>query len=138
MPVVLIEVRKKYSPQEESTLMLAVNDAVQEVFKIFNKGSMEVRFMAHEPHRLLVPTDAANANLCQYPELFTLISIDCYPGRSLDTKRALYKKIVDSLEPLGIPKDHVKILIRESAKENWGIRGGQAGCDVDVGYTVQI
>lgn len=138
MPVVLIEVRKRYEFNEEKALMLAVNDAVQEVFQIFNKGSMEVRLLAHEPHRVLVPVDAANPNLCQYPELFTLISIDCYPGRSLDTKRALYTRIVDNLEPLGIPKDHVKILIRESAKENWGIRGGQAGCDVDVGYVVQV
>lgn len=138
MPVVLIEVRKHYSQEQETALIIAVNEAIQDGFKIFNKGSMEVRLLAHEPHRFLVPVDENNPNLCTQPELFTLISIDCYPGRTLETKRALYQLIVEKLEPLGIPKDHVKILIRESAKENWGIRGGQAGCDVDVGYTVKV
>ena len=61
-----------------------------------------------------------------------------FAGRSLDAKRNLYKAIVRNLEPFGIPKDHVKILLREVSKENWGIRGGQAGCDVDLGFTIEV
>jgi phenylpyruvate tautomerase PptA (4-oxalocrotonate tautomerase family) len=45
---------------------------------------------------------------------------------------------VRNLEPFGIPKDHIKILLREVAKENWGIRGGQAACDVDLGFKVEV
>jgi len=45
---------------------------------------------------------------------------------------------VNNLEPFGILKDHVKILLREIAKENWGIRGGQAGCDVELGFKVEV
>ncbi len=73
-----------------------------------------------------------------HPELYTHISIDCYVGRTVATKRDLYRSIVENLEILGIPKDHVKILLRETSKENWGIRGGQAGCDVEVGYTIEV
>ena len=60
------------------------------------------------------------------PEYSTLISIDCLAGRSLDAKRKLYKAIVNNLEPLGIPKDHTKILLREIETQNWGLYGGQA------------
>ena len=38
---------------------------------------------------------------------------DAFAGRSLDAKRALYRAIVDRLEPLGIPRDHVMTVLRE-------------------------
>jgi len=28
--------------------------------------------------------------------------------------------------------------LREASRENWGLRGGQAGCDVDLGFTVEV
>ena len=30
------------------------------------------------------------------------------------------------------------ITLRESPTENWGIRGGQAACDVDLGFNVKV
>ncbi len=36
------------------------------------------------------------------------------------------------------PKNHVKILLREIAQENWGVRGGQAGCDIELGFKVEV
>jgi phenylpyruvate tautomerase PptA (4-oxalocrotonate tautomerase family) len=67
-----------------------------------------------------------------------LISIDAFAGRSTAAKRRLYMAIVNGLESLGVPKDHIKVLLREIPKENWGIRGGQAACDVDLGYSIEI
>ena len=55
-----------------------------------------------------------------------------------NAKRSLYQAIVTNLESFGIPRDHVKILLREVEKENWGIRGGQAGCDVDLGFKIDV
>ena len=66
------------------------------------------------------------------------ISIDAFAGRSLEAKRKLYSAIVTNLESLDIPSDHVKILLREIPKENWGIRGGQAGCDVELGFKIDV
>jgi hypothetical protein len=34
--------------------------------------------------------------------------------------------------------DHVSVSLRESPTENWGIRGGQAACDVDLGFNVKV
>jgi phenylpyruvate tautomerase PptA (4-oxalocrotonate tautomerase family) len=131
MPSILIEVRRHYSQEQEMALMEAVHRAMRDAFKI-SPGDRNVRLIVHEPHRFACPPSR------ERPEAYTHISIDAFAGRSLDAKRTLYKGIVEGLEPLGIPKDHVKILLRELPKENWGIRGGQAGCDVELGFKVEI
>jgi phenylpyruvate tautomerase PptA (4-oxalocrotonate tautomerase family) len=109
----------------------AVQAALQETFKISSRCK-NVRLIVHEPHCFACPPTR------EHPELYTHISIDCFAGRSLETKRNLYRAIVQNLEALGIPKDHVKILLREITKENWGIRGGQAGCDVELGFKIEV
>jgi len=132
MPSVLIEIRKEYSQQQEIELMEAVHAALREAFKT-PEWDKNVRLIVHEPHRLMCPPDR------EQPDLYTHISIDCFAGRSLDAKRNLYKTIVSNLEQrFGIPKNHVKILLREITKENWGIRGGQAACDIDIGFKIDV
>ncbi len=131
MPSILIEVRKKYRQEEEIALMEAVHAALLEAFRILPHDK-NIRLVVHEPHRFACPPDR------EKPEFYTHISIDAFTGRSLDAKRNLYMAIVKNLEPFGIPKNHVKILLREIPKENWGIRGGQAGCDVELGFKVDV
>ena len=131
MPSVLIEVRKRYPQEEEIALMEAVHAALREAFRILSHDK-NVRLIVYEPHRFACPPDR------EKPELYTHISIDAFAGRSLDAKRNLYMSIVKNLEPFGIPKNHIKILLREIPKENWGIRGGQAGCDVELGFKVDV
>lgn len=130
MPFVLIEVRKKYSPEQEVALLEAVASTIFEAFK--KPDDINVRLVVHEAHRFSAPINKKN------PELYTAISIDCIVGRSLETKRHLYRLMVQNLEVLGIPKECVKILLRETSAENWGIRGGQAACDVDLGYKIDV
>lgn len=131
MPSVLIEVRKQYTKEQEIAIMETVHAALRETFKIL-PSDRNVRFLVHEPHRFICPPDR------EKPELYTHISIDAFAGRSLEAKRNLYKSIVNNLELLGIPRNQVKILLREIPKENWGIRGGQAGCDVDLGFKIEV
>lgn len=131
MPSVLIEVRKQYDPEQEIALMNAVHLALQEAFKIL-PVDRNIRLVVHESHRFAYPPAR------EHPELYTHISIDCFAGRSIDAKRNLYCTIVQNLETLGIPANHVKILLREITSENWGIRGGQAGCDVELGFKVEV
>jgi phenylpyruvate tautomerase PptA (4-oxalocrotonate tautomerase family) len=91
-----------------------------------------VRLQVHEPHRFAHPPTLTQ------PEYATLVSVDCFAGRSLEAKRRLYAEIVGRLERLGIPRDHVSITLRENDAENWGIRGGQAACDVNLGFNVNV
>lgn len=127
----LCEVRRQYSHEQEIAIMEAVHLALREAFKIL-PGDKNVRLLVHEPHRFACPPAR------EKPDFYTHISLDVFAGRSIDAKRNLYQEIVNRLEPFGIPKDHVKILIREITRENWGIRGGQAGCDVELGFNIDV
>ena len=131
MPSVLIEVRQHYSSEREAALIDAVHSALREAFKILPEDK-NVRLLVHEPHRFACPPDRPK------PELYTHISIDAFAGRSLEAKRNLYQAIVRNLEACGIPRDHVKILLREIPRENWGLSGGQAGCDIELGFEIEV
>ena len=131
MPHVLIEIRRECSEEQEVELIEAVHGALRSAFRIPAKDR-HVRLLAHRPHRFAVPPGLSQ------PERFTQVTIDAFAGRSLDAKRALYREIVERLEPLGVPRDHVSILVRDAPQENWGIRGGQAACDVELGFDVNV
>jgi len=131
MPSVMIEVRQEYPKEVEQGLMEAVHSALRDNFKI-KPSDRNVRLLVHQPHRFECPPDRDR------PEFYTHISIDCFAGRSLDAKRNLYRTIVKNLAPFGIPASHVKIILREITADNWGIRGGQAACDVDLGFKVDV
>jgi phenylpyruvate tautomerase PptA (4-oxalocrotonate tautomerase family) len=131
MPSTSIEVRRQYTRDEEVALIDAVHAALVTAFKI-PAADRCVRLVSHEPHRWAVSPKLAQ------PERYTVVNIDCFAGRTLDAKRALYRTIVENLAPLGIPADHVKIVVRDVPKENWGIRGGKAGSDVELGFKVEV
>ncbi len=123
MPSVVIEVRTEHSEAMELALIDAIYEAMVVAFEIEpNEGT--IRLVVHEPHRYRPDPDLERA------ELHTHVTIDTFAGRTVDAKRLLYRTIVENLERPGIPKNHVEILIRELPRENWGIRGGQAGCDI--------
>ena len=129
MPATTVEVLRNYTRDEEVAILEAVQAALVKGIKI-PEGDRTVRLIVHEPHRFIVPPDK--------DDRYTMISIDLFHGRSIDAKRNLYQAIVNNLEPLGIPRDHVKVVLREATAENWGIRGGQAASDVDIGFKVDV
>ena len=71
-------------------------------------------------------------------ERYTLINIDLFSGRSLTAKKVLYRAIVSNLGKYGIPADHIKVLLRESAAENWGIRWGIPASEIELGFKVDV
>lgn len=131
MPHALVEVRQARPVAEEAAVIDAVRGALVAAFRI-PTVDRHVRLVVHEPHRMAAPPGLA------HPELLTMVTIDCFVGRSVEAKRRLYREIVDRLAVLGVPPDHVSIHVRESAAENWGIRGGQAACDVELGFDVHV
>ncbi|MGC4066850.1 MAG: tautomerase family protein [Polyangiaceae bacterium] len=71
-------------------------------------------------------------------ERFTILTICAFEGRSLEAKRALYRELVDRLEPLGIPRLDLFIVLEEQPTENFGIRGGIPASEVNLGFQVQV
>lgn len=131
MPSSLVEVRRTYSEAEEIAIIDAVHDSLVAAFRIPPEDK-HVRLLTYEPHRFTHSPGRSQ------PDRITRVTIDCFRGRSVEAKRNLYREIVERLEELGIPREGVSILLRESDAENWGISGGQAACDVDLGFNVNV
>ena len=131
MPSTMIEVRREYSEAEEVALIDAVHDAVVTGFQIPPQDK-DVRLVVHAPHRF-----ACSPRLTQ-PEYFTLVTIDCFAGRSIDAKRTLYTQMITNLKPFNIPADHVTILIRDHPTHNWGLQGGHPASDLNLGFNINV
>lgn len=131
MPSTTIEVRRAYSVEEEIQIIEAVQAALVDGFKI-PEGDRCVRLIVHEPHRFI-----ALSRLAQ-PERYTLVTISAFLGRSLEAKRNLYQGIVTRLEPLGIPPDHVKIVLHEVPRENWGLQGGKPASEIELNFKIEV
>lgn len=129
MPNATIEVRLQYTREEEMAIVDAVHAAMMEGLKI-PEWDKTVRLVVHEPHRF---PEAPGKG-----ERYTLVDIDLFSGRSFEAKKALYHAVVRNLESFGIPGDQIKILLRESPAESWGIRGGVPASEVDLGFDVEV
>lgn len=125
MPSTLIEVRRPYAPDEEARVIESVQRALIEGFKIPDDDRC-VRLVSHEPHRFICPQGKIQ------PSSYTVVTVCAFAGRSLDAERNLYRAIVRNLSDQGIPSDHVKILLVEIPRENWGLAGGQVGSEITV------
>jgi Tautomerase enzyme len=131
MPSAVIEVRRHYAPEAETALMESVHAAIVQAFKV-SPVHRNVTLLVHAAPRFLGRTD------CPEPEWLTNISIYALPGRSVRAKRQLYRGLVERLQGFGIPPECVLIRLHELPAENFGVRGGQALCDVDLGYPVNV
>jgi hypothetical protein len=131
MPSATIEVRRAYTQEEEIGLLESVHAAIVEAFKV-SPVHRNVALVVHAPHRFIGRTD------CPDPDRLTNISIFVLPGRSIEAKRRLYREVVTRLEPFGIPPACVLIRLHELPPENIAVRGGQAVCDIELGYSVNV
>lgn len=131
MPSTTIEVRRGYTVEQEIQIIEAVQAALVEGFKI-PPGDRCVKLVVYEPHRFI-----ALSRLSQ-PDRYTVITVSAFQGRSLDAKRKLYQGIVNRLAPLGIPPDHIKILLNEIPRENWGLQGGKPASEIELNFKVEV
>lgn len=133
MPLTTIDIRTTYPETVEIEIIEAVQKALLETLEL-PANDRNVKLTVHAPHRMIVPPTLAQ------PDKRTVINIALFPGRSVDAKRRLYQAIVVNLEDCAahIPRDHVLICLQEVPFEHWGIRGGLAASDVDLGFSTLI
>ena len=71
-------------------------------------------------------------------DAYLVVEIVCFTGRSREAKRALIAALYDDVAPrLGLYVNDLEIVILESPKENWGIRG-MAGDELSLSYRVDV
>lgn len=88
------------------------------------------RLVEHPVDAFLRPQDVG--------ERFTWIEISLFRGRSLHAKRRLYRTLVKALAAHDVAPRDVMIVLFKVTSEDVGLRGGQAACDVDLGFAIQV
>jgi hypothetical protein len=83
MPIVSIEVTNSFTKEEEIALMSAVYSGLKEVFQL-SDDAINIRLFAHEPHCFAIPPTKNKSENYAHPALYTVISIDCFTGRTLE------------------------------------------------------
>jgi phenylpyruvate tautomerase PptA (4-oxalocrotonate tautomerase family) len=129
MPLVKIETRRGLAPATKKALLDGAHQALVECFKIPDHDRAQ-RFVEYGPEDFEIPGNRG--------ERFAIVTLTVFAGRSVDTKRALYRNIVDRFETAGIPRTDVLVVLQEVPTENWGLRGGIAGCDIDIGFKINV
>src|SRR5690606_33933952 len=102
MPTIQIEVRQQYPQAVEEQLLNSIFHCVKTAYQL-PEYDRNIRLVVHEAHRSQYMSHLAQ------PRYLTLIRIDCFTRRSLDSKRTLYQQMVTSLGEIGIPADHILI-----------------------------
>lgn len=127
MPLTTLTMRTGRSTEEKKALMDGVHAALMQAFAIpetdrnqyINEIAPDNWDMPGSPDRIIV-------------------EINAFAGRSVDAKRALYASIVEKLGQCGVTPGDVFIIVNDLPLENWGLRGGQAGCDIDFGFKIDV
>ena len=68
---------------------------------------------------------------------YTILEIILFEGRSVEAKKKLMALLYEKLECLGISAQDLEIVLLESPKHNWGIRGLN-GADLELSYPVRV
>jgi phenylpyruvate tautomerase PptA (4-oxalocrotonate tautomerase family) len=128
MPIVHVHVRAGRPAAERKAILDGVHAALVEAFRIPEQDRNQ---LLHQH----APEDFESAKGPQ----FTLVEATVFPGRSLEVKRRLYAAVVRNLqERPGIPPEAVLVVLHEPAMECWGVRGGKAATDVQLGFEVKV
>ncbi len=129
MPSTLISIRKPRPPEERRAIVEAVHAALVEAIRI-PEGDRTVRLQSFAAEDFAVNAKAT--------ENYTLVEVSLFTGRTLAAKRALYRALVHKLGQFGIAPLDVKVILYEVPRENWGLRGGIPGSEIELGFTVEV
>ena len=128
MPLVRIETRKGLSADQKSALLDALHDALVTAFEIPHDDRRQ-RFIEYDPEHFVATGKGPH---------FTIVTIDAFAGRSLEAKRRLYREMAAAAEHVGIPANDLVVVVHDVQRESWGVRGGQAASDVDIGFEIEV
>jgi len=128
MPIVHVHVARGRSSDDRKAILDGIHAALVEAFRVPDHDRQQI-LHEHDPDHF----DCARGSA------FTLVELTVFPGRSADAKRRLYAAVVRNLERApGIPPDRVLVVLNEPPLLDWGIRGGKAAADVELGFRLDV
>ncbi len=129
MPITKIELSKKWENIDKDLLADFVHETMVDVLKIPEHDRL-IRIFEHDSDSFFGPKNASDN--------YVLFEISMFPGRSLDAKRELYKRLCEGMKRFGVAVEDTRVVLYEVPMDNWGIRGGQAGSDVVLGFKTEV
>lgn len=130
MPLVKVEIIEGRDREYKQAILDGIHSALVDAFKIPDDDRIQRLYeLSREDFEIAgFKTDK-----------FVLIELTIFLGRSLDAKRSLYARIVQNLaEKPGISGNDITIVLNEVPLDNWGIRGGKPGSEVDLGFKINV
>lgn len=128
MPNILMATRRGWI-EEKGAVLRALHRAQMEALQT-PEWDRTIRLIEHDVDEFAVPPDKGPR--------YSLVEFTLFEGRTRDVKRRLYNAVVAHLGELGVPAKDIKIVLIDVPLESWGIRGGQAASDVDLGFEVKV
>jgi 4-oxalocrotonate tautomerase len=123
MPFVRIDLVRGKSAEYRRTLGEIVYQAMIDIINVPNDDKFQI-ITEHAPEELNFPTGYLGSH---YSQDIVFIQVTLNAGRSIEQKKAFYKRIVDDLQAkLKARPDDVVINLVEVGKENWSFGYGIA------------
>lgn len=115
--------------RHRDALSSAIHEALVEAFAYPAEKKFQ-RFVALDAADFVHPDDRSLDYL--------VIEVTLFPGRSPQAKKAFYQGVLSRLQGhCGLSRDAVEIVLFESPRENWFIRG-TPGDELSLNYRVDV
>lgn len=123
MPLVRIDLNKS-APADRATIVGGVvYKAMIEVANVPANDKFQI-IARHDAGEVVYPADGYLG--ITYTDDLVIIQVTWNEGRSIDVKKAFYKKVADDVsEKAGVRREDVWISLVEVAKENWSFGNGE-------------
>ena len=122
MPLVRISLVKGRTTEERRRIGDAIHRALVETIDVPPLDRFQL-ITEHEPEDFVY--DARYLDILRTQNL-VIAQITITTGRTLEKKRALFRRIADHLVALGVRREDVWVNLVEVAKENWSFGNGVA------------
>ncbi|MCP4347547.1 MAG: tautomerase family protein [Desulfobacterales bacterium] len=129
MPLVKISIQKGRSEPEKKALLDILHSSLVDAFKIPESDRVQ-RIYEFSDDEFEIPGDRTDK--------FTIIEITIFSGRSFEAKKKLYRLIFSQLKNLGYQDNDAVVVLHEPELDNWGIRGGVAASETDLGFDLDV
>jgi len=122
MPLVRISLARGNAPEYRRQVGDAIHRAMMATIDVPPADRFQL-ITEHEPEDFVY--DPNYLGIARSNDL-VIVQITITAGRSLEKKRALFRRIADNLAELGLRREDVWVNLVEVAKENWSFGLGEA------------
>jgi phenylpyruvate tautomerase PptA (4-oxalocrotonate tautomerase family) len=122
MPLVRIDTVQRLAPDRRRALGEAVHRAMVDTLDVPADDRFQV-IVGHADEALSVTPSYLGI---AHGQDVVLVQITLNAGRTLEQKRAFYRRVADDLRAAGVRREDVVVNLVEVAKENWSFGNGDA------------